>query len=127
MTQIKLFNTLSRSLEPFETWTPGVATIYVCGPTVYDVAHLGHARTYVAFDAIVRFLEFMGYEVRYARNITDVGHLRDSGEDKMIQGAARLKKHPMEVADKYMMEFFSDMKALGVRRPNIQPRASMHI
>uniref|UniRef100_A0A7J3VRZ1 Cysteine--tRNA ligase n=1 Tax=Caldiarchaeum subterraneum TaxID=311458 RepID=A0A7J3VRZ1_CALS0 len=127
LTELKLFNTLSRSLEPFETWTPGVATIYVCGPTVYDVAHLGHARTYVAFDAIVRFLEFMGYEVRYARNITDVGHLRDSGEDKMIHGAARLKKHPMEVADKYMMEFFSDMKALGVRRPNIQPRASMHI
>ncbi|MEM2237861.1 MAG: cysteine--tRNA ligase [Candidatus Caldarchaeum sp.] len=127
MKRIRLYNTLSRSLEVFEPWTAGFVTIYVCGPTVYDVAHLGHARTYVAFDAIIRFLEFMGYTVKYARNVTDVGHLRETGEDKMMQGAARLKKHPMEVADKYMMEFFSDMNALGVRRPDIQPRASMHI
>ncbi len=127
LTTIKLYNTLSRSIEVFQPWTPGVVKIYVCGPTVYDVAHLGHARTYVAFDAIIRFLEFMGYTVRYARNITDVGHLRESGEDKMMEGAMRLKRHPMEVADKYMMDFFSDMNALGVRRPDIQPRASMHI
>ncbi|MCS6770080.1 MAG: cysteine--tRNA ligase [Candidatus Caldarchaeum sp.] len=127
MTKIRVFNTLSRSLEVFETWSPGVATVYVCGPTVYDVAHLGHARTYVAFDAVIRFLEFMGYGVKYSRNITDVGHLRETGEDKMIQGAVRLRRHPMEVADKYMMEFFSDMNSLGIRRPDIQPRASMHI
>ncbi len=127
MTTIKLYNTLSRSIEVFQPWTPGVVTIYICGPTVYDEAHLGHARTYVAFDAIIRFLEFMGYKVRYVRNITDVGHLRESGEDKMMYGALRLKKHPMEVADKYMMSFFSDMDALGIRRPDIQPRASMHI
>ncbi|MEM4408873.1 MAG: hypothetical protein QXI19_09045, partial [Candidatus Caldarchaeum sp.] len=127
MKRIRVYNTLSRSLEVFEPWTAGFVTIYVCGPTVYDVAHLGHARTYVAFDAIIRFLEFMGYTVKYARNVTDVGHLRETGEDKMMQGAVRLKKHPMEVADKYMMEFFSDMNALGVGRPDIQPRASMHI
>jgi len=125
--RIRVYNTLSRSLEVFEPWTAGFVSIYVCGPTVYDVAHLGHARTYVAFDAIIRFLEYMGYTVKYARNVTDVGHLRETGEDKMMQGAVRLKKHPMEVADKYMMEFFSDMNALGVRRPDIQPRASMHI
>lgn len=124
---IKIFNTYSRSLEVFEPHIPGHVTMYVCGPTVYDVAHLGHARTYVAFDAVIRFLEFMGYRVKYARNVTDVGHLRETGEDRMIVGAERLRKHPMEVADKYMMEFFRDMDALGIRRPDIQPRASMHI
>ncbi|MEM4301815.1 MAG: hypothetical protein QW570_06925, partial [Candidatus Caldarchaeum sp.] len=110
---IKIFNTYSRSLEVFEPHLPGHVTMYVCGPTVYDVAHLGHARTYVAFDAVIRFLEFMGYRVKYARNVTDVGHLRETGEDRMIVGAERLRKHPMEVADKYMMEFFRDMDALG--------------
>ena len=127
MSRIYVYNTLTRVVEPFETWTPGLVTMYVCGPTVYDVAHLGHARTYVAFDVIVRFLEYSGYVVKYVRNITDVGHLRETGEDRMLIGAERLRKHPMEVADKYMMEFFSDMEALGVRRPDIQPRASMHI
>ncbi|MEM1945021.1 MAG: cysteine--tRNA ligase, partial [Nitrososphaerota archaeon] len=107
---------------------PANVRMYVCGPTVYDSAHLGHARTYVAFDAIARFLEYLGYTVVYVRNITDVGHLRDdSGVDRIIHGAEREKKHPMEVADKYMMEFFKDMDLLGTRRPNIQPRASMHI
>lgn len=124
---IKIYNTLSRKIEVFEPWTPGTVTMYVCGPTVYDVAHLGHARTYIAFDAIIRFLEFTGFKVKYVRNITDVGHLRETGEDRMIVGAERLKKHPMEVADKYMMEFFRDMDDLGVRRPDVQPRASMHI
>ncbi|MEM0349278.1 MAG: cysteine--tRNA ligase [Candidatus Caldarchaeum sp.] len=124
---IKVFNTYTRRLEVFEPHVPGHVTMYVCGPTVYDVAHLGHARTYVAFDAVIRFLEFMGYRVKYARNVTDVGHLRETGEDRMIVGAERLRRHPMEVADKYMMEFFRDMDALGIRRPDIQPRASMHI
>ncbi|MCS7133378.1 MAG: cysteine--tRNA ligase [Candidatus Caldarchaeum sp.] len=124
---IKIYNTMTRNLEVFEPFNPGLVTIYVCGPTVYDVAHLGHARTYIAFDAIIRFLEFSGFSVKYARNVTDVGHLRETGEDRMIVGAERLRKHPMEVADKYMMEFFRDMDELGVRRPDIQPRASMHI
>ncbi|MEM1977776.1 MAG: cysteine--tRNA ligase [Candidatus Caldarchaeum sp.] len=124
---IRIFNTISRSFEPFQPLNPPVVTMYVCGPTVYDVAHLGHARTYVAFDAIIRFLESVGYEVKYVRNITDVGHLRETGEDRMIVGAQRLRKHPMEVADRYMLEFFRDMDDLGVRRPDVQPRASMHI
>ncbi len=126
--RIFLYNTMVRDYEEFKTITPGLVRMYVCGPTVYDSAHLGHARTYIAFDAIVRFLESIGYTVIYVRNVTDVGHLReDSGVDRLIHGAERERRHPMEVADKYMMEFFKDMDSLGVRRPDIQPRASMHI
>ena len=73
---IRVFNTLGRRYEIFETLEPGLVKMYVCGPTVQDVAHLGHARTYIAFDAIIRFLEYYGYKVFYVRNITDVGHIR---------------------------------------------------
>ncbi|GBC69509.1 Cysteine--tRNA ligase [archaeon HR01] len=126
--KITVFNTLGREYQEFKTITPGLVKMYICGPTVYDSAHLGHARTYIAFDAIIRFLEYMGYRVIYVRNITDVGHIREeSGMDRMIHGAERERRHPMEVADKYMMEFFKDMDMLGVRRPDIQPRASMVI
>ena len=125
---IKVFNTLGRRLEIFETLEPGRVKMYVCGPTVQDVAHLGHARTYIAFDAIIRFLEYYGYRVFYVRNITDVGHIREeTGEDRVIEGARREKLQPMELVDKYMFSFFQDMDALGIRRPNVQPRASMHI
>ena len=125
---IRVFNTLGRRYEPFEPIQPGLVKMYVCGPTVQDVAHLGHARTYIAFDAIIRFLEYRGYRVFYVRNITDVGHLREeTGEDRIIEGAGREKLQPMELVDKYMFAFFKDMEALGIRRPNIQPRASMHI
>jgi cysteinyl-tRNA synthetase len=102
--------------------------MYVCGPTVQDVAHLGHARTYIAFDAIIRFLEYRGYRVFYVRNITDVGHIREeSGRDRILEGADRERLEPMELVDKYMLMFFEDMDALKLRRPNIQPRATMHI
>ena len=125
---IKVFNTLGRRTEIFETLEPGRVKMYVCGPTVQDVAHLGHARTYIAFDAIIRFLEYYGYRVFYVRNITDVGHIREeTGEDRVIEGARRERLQPMELVDKYMFSFFQDMDALGIRRPNIQPRASMHI
>jgi len=125
---IRVFNTLGRRYEVFEPLQPGLVKIYVCGPTVQDVAHLGHARTYIAFDAIIRFLEYYGYKVFYVRNITDVGHIREeTGEDRVIEGAKREKLQPMELVDKYMFSFFQDMDALGIRRPNIQPRASMHI
>ncbi len=125
---IKVFNTLGRKIEFFEPHEPGVVKMYVCGPTVQDVAHLGHARTYIAFDAIIRFLEYYGYKVIYVRNITDVGHIREeTGEDRVIEGARREKLQPMELVDKYMFSFFQDMDALDIRRPNIQPRASMHI
>jgi len=125
---IRVFNTLGRRIEIFEPLEPSIVKMYVCGPTVQDVAHLGHARTYIAFDAIVRFLEYYGYKVIYVRNITDVGHIREeTGEDRVIEGARRERLQPMELVDKYMFSFFQDMDALGIRRPNIQPRASMHI
>ncbi|MCF3653374.1 MAG: cysteine--tRNA ligase [Aigarchaeota archaeon] len=125
---ISVFNTLGRRIEIFEPLEPGIVKMYVCGPTVQDVAHLGHARTYIAFDAIIRFLEYYGYKVIYVRNITDVGHIREeTGEDRVIEGARRERLQPMELVDKYMFSFFQDMDALGIRRPNIQPRASMHI
>lgn len=125
---IKVYNTLTRRLEDFEPFEDKLVKIYVCGPTVQDVAHLGHARTYIAFDAIIRFLEYRGYRVFYVRNITDVGHIREeSGRDRILEGADREKLEPMELVDKYMLMFFEDMDALKLRRPNIQPRATMHI
>lgn len=125
---IKIYNTLSKRIEEFIPIEERKVKIYVCGPTVQDAPHLGHARTYIAFDAIIRFFEYMGYDVFYVRNITDVGHIReDSGLDRIIEGAKRERMHPMELVDKYMMMFFEDMKALGIRRPNVQPRATMHI
>lgn len=125
---LKVFNTLTRKKEEFKPLEEGKVRIYVCGPTVYSEAHIGHARTYLAFDAIIRFLEHLGFTVIYARNITDVGHLReDVWEDRIIIGAKREKVHPMELVDKYMLMFFEQMKKLGLRRPNIQPRASAHI
>ncbi len=126
--RIKVYNTLTKRLEDFEPFEGNFVKMYVCGPTVQDVAHLGHARTYIAFDAIIRFLEYRGYRVFYVRNITDVGHIREeSGRDRILEGADREKLEPMELVDKYMLMFFEDMDALKLRRPNIQPRATMHI
>ena len=101
--------------------------MYVCGPTVYDHAHLGHAKTYVAMDVIVRYLRYQGYKVRYVQNITDVGHILDSGEDRIMKGARRERIEPMELVETYTRSYFEDMDALGVGRPNISPRASAHI
>jgi cysteinyl-tRNA synthetase len=125
---LKVFNTLSGRKEEFKPLEEGRARIYVCGPTVYDVAHLGHARTYIAFDVIVRYLEHLGLKVFYVRNITDVGHLtEETAEDKILVGARRERLEPMELVDKYIKEFLEDMDSLGIRRPNIQPRATGHI
>ena len=125
---LKVFNTLTKEKEEFKPIEKGKVKIYVCGPTVYSEAHIGHARTYIAFDVIIRFLEYLGYKVIYVRNITDVGHLReDVWEDRIIVGAKKEKVHPMELVDKYMLMFFEQCKKLGLRRPNIQPRASAHI
>jgi cysteinyl-tRNA synthetase len=102
--------------------------LYVCGPTVYDWAHLGHARTYLAFDVIVRWLEFKGYSVFYVQNITDVGHLSaDTAEDKIVKRALERKVEPMQLVEVYMREYFRDLDALGVKRPDISPRATGHI
>ena len=122
-----VYNSLTRKSEPFVALSEGRVHMYVCGPTVYDSAHIGHAKTYVSFDVIVRYLRYLGYRVRYVQNITDVGHLMDSGEDKILKGAARERLEPMELVERYTREYFEDMDSLGVIRPDISPRASAHI
>jgi cysteinyl-tRNA synthetase len=124
---LKIFNYLTREKEAFEPLREGHVGMYACGPTVYDHAHLGHAKTYVAFDVMVRYLRYLGYQVRYVQNITDVGHLLDSGEDRIIRKARLERVEPMEVAETYTRSYFADMDALGVTRPDISPRASGHI
>jgi len=102
--------------------------MYVCGPTVYDWAHLGHARTYIAFDVILRWLEYRGYSVFYVQNITDVGHLTlNTSEDKIAKRAKEQRTEPMQLVETYMREYFRDLDALGVRRPDISPRATGHL
>ena len=108
----------------------GRVGMYVCGPTVYGHAHLGHAKSYVSFDILARYLRYLGYSVTYVQNITDVGHLTDNadeGDDKIIEAAKREKKHPMALAEYYTRSFFEDMDKLNCVRPDISPRASGHI
>ena len=125
---LKVHNSLSGRREEFVPIKKGRVGIYVCGPTVYDWAHLGHARTYTAFDTIISWLKHKGFSVTYIQNITDVGHLReDTGEDKIGKKSAEEKIHPMTLVEKYMREYFRDMDALGVERPDISPRATGHI
>ncbi len=124
---LTVYNVLSRDKEPFKPIQEGHATMYVCGPTVYDNSHLGHAKTYVSFDVILRWLRYTGYRVRYVQNITDVGHLLDDGEDRILKGARRERVEPMEIVERYMRSYFEDMDALGVSRPDISPRASAHV
>ena len=111
---LTVYNVLSRKKEPFVPLTPGRVHMYVCGPTVYDHAHLGHAKTYVHFDVIVRYLRYAGFQVRYVQNITDVGHILDTGEDRILKGAARERIEPMEVVERYSRSYFTDMARLGV-------------
>ncbi|MBO6586759.1 MAG: cysteine--tRNA ligase [Gracilimonas sp.] len=128
--QLHVYNTLSRKKEPFEPLNPPHVGMYVCGPTVYGDAHLGHAKSYVSFDVVLRYLRYLGYNVRYVQNITDVGHLVDDaeeGEDKLSKQARIEKVQPMEIAEKYTYTYFRDMDALNVLRPDIAPRATGHI
>jgi len=124
---LKIYNVLSRQKEEFVPLTPGKVNIYVCGPTVYDFSHIGHAKTYVSFDVVVRYLRFLGYDVLYVQNITDVGHMLDTGEDRILKKARQTSALPMQVVETYTRAYFEDMDALGVRRPDISPRASAHI
>jgi cysteinyl-tRNA synthetase len=127
---LQLYNTLTRTKEDFVPLQEGRVGIYVCGPTVYGHSHIGHAKSYVSFDVIVRYLRYLGYKVTYIQNITDVGHLlgdTDEGEDRLIRQSRLEQKHPMEVAEFYTRSYFEDMDALGVVRPNISPRATGHI
>lgn len=132
MTEQKLFiyNTLSKSKEKFEPLTPQRVGLYVCGPTVYGEPHLGHARPAITFDLLFRYLQHIGYKVRYVRNITDVGHLEndaDEGEDKISKKARLEQLEPMEVAQYYIDSYHKAMDKLNVLRPSIEPRASGHI
>jgi cysteinyl-tRNA synthetase len=127
---LQLYNSLTRRQEEFEPLREGSVGIYVCGPTVYGHAHLGHAKSYVSFDILVRYLRYLGYNVTYVQNITDVGHLTDDadeGEDKIAKAARKEKKHPMALAEYYTRSYFEDMDKLNCRRPDISPRASGHI
>ncbi len=124
---LRLYNSLSREKERFEPLVPGRVRMYVCGPTVYDYPHIGHAKSYVSFDVIVRYLRYLGYNVRYVQNITDVGHLLDSGEDRILKGAEREKIEPMELVERYTRAYFEAMDALNVQRPDISPHAAAHV
>lgn len=124
---LRVTNRLTRQKEDFVPLVEGQVKMYVCGPTVYDHAHIGHAKTYVAFDVIVRYLRYKGYKVRYVQNITDVGHLLDTDEDRVLRQARKLSLEPMEVVETYTRSYFEDMDAVGVIRPDISPRASGHV
>ncbi|HQE93982.1 MAG TPA: cysteine--tRNA ligase [Anaerolineae bacterium] len=124
---LKVYNYLSREVERFKPIQPDRVSLYVCGPTVYDHSHLGHARTYIALDVIVRYLQYRGYKVRHVRNFTDVGHLTPTGEDRIAVGARREHVEPMELVETYIHSFNDDMDALGVLRPTITPRATCHV
>jgi len=124
---LKLYNSLSGKKETFQPITPGHVGMYVCGPTVYYDAHLGNCRTFVSFDIIYRYLLHLGYKVRYVRNITDVGHLTDDGEDRMAKGAKIAQLEPMEVAQKYTVGFHEMMRVFNTLPPSIEPRATGHI
>jgi cysteinyl-tRNA synthetase len=126
-----IYNSLSRKKEEFKPLHPPFVGLYVCGPTVYSNAHLGHARPAVIFDLLYRYLTHLGYKVRYVRNITDVGHLQDEvageGEDRIEKKARQEQLEPMEVVQKYMNTFHHNMDQLNLLQPSIEPRASGHI
>jgi cysteinyl-tRNA synthetase len=127
---LHVYNTLTRSREKFVPLAPPHVGMYVCGPTVYGDAHIGHAKSYVSFDVMVRYLRHLGYQVTYIQNITDVGHLTDDadqGEDKVERKARAEQVHPMQIAEGYTRSFFDDMDRLNVLRPDISPRASGHV
>jgi cysteinyl-tRNA synthetase len=124
---LRIFNVLGREKQDFEPLVPGHVTMYVCGPTVYDHPHIGHAKNYIAFDVVTRYLRYSGYEVLYVQNITDVGHLLDSGEDRILRKAAQTQSKPMAIVETYTRSYFDAMDKLGVIRPDISPRASGHI
>ncbi len=127
---LHITNSLTRKKEVFAPINPPFVGLYVCGPTVYGDAHLGHARPAVTFDLVFRYLKHLGYKVRYVRNITDVGHLEndaDDGEDKVAKKARLEQLEPMEVVQYYTDRYHQDMDKLNILKPSIEPRASGHI
>ncbi len=130
MRDLTVYNSLSKSKETFIPIHKGLVGMYVCGPTVYSDVHLGNIRTFMSFDVIFRYLKFLGYKVRYVRNITDVGHLvgdEDEGEDKIAKRAKVEGLEPMEVVQKYTNGFHDMMRIFNILSPSIEPRATGHI
>ena len=128
--KLTIYNTLSRRKEQFIPVHNNLVGMYVCGPTVYGDAHLGHARPAITFDLLFRYLQKLGYKVRYVRNITDVGHLEhdaDEGEDKIAKKARLEQKEPMEVVQYFLNRYHKNMEDLNVLPPSIEPHASGHI
>lgn len=127
---LKIYNTLTREKEIFEPITPEYVGMYVCGPTVYSDVHLGNCRTFISFDIIYRYLKYLGYKVRYVRNITDAGHLegdRDEGDDKFAKKARLEQVEPMEIVQKYTVGFHQVMDLFNNMPPSIEPTATGHI
>ena len=127
---LSIYNSYSRKKEVFEPITPGHVGMYVCGPTVSGESHLGHARPYVTFDVLYRYLMYKGYKVRYVRNITDAGHFEEEGreaEDKVSKKALLEKLEPMELVQKYTNMFHAAMRELNTLEPTIEPTATGHI
>lgn len=128
--KLKVYNTLTKSKELFEPINPPFVGMYVCGPTVYSDVHLGNVRTFISFDIVYRYLQHIGYTVRYVRNITDVGHLEndaDQGEDKIAKKAKLENLEPMEIAQRYTNGFHEVMALFNVLPPSIEPTATGHI
>src|SRR6266508_6741156 len=117
---LKIFNTLSGEKESFVPLTPGQVRMYVCGVTVYDSAHVGHARSLTTFDVVYRYLKFSGYDVKFVRNFTDV-------DDKIIKKANDEKASCEIITNRYIEEYYRDSEALGLLRPSEAPRATSHI
>ena len=117
---LEIYNSLTHKKEKFEPLVPGKVGMYVCGVTIYDLCHIGHGRTFVCFDAIVRYLRYSGYEVNYVRNITDV-------DDKIIKRANENKESCENLTNRLTAEMYKDFDALGIKRPDIEPRATAHI
>lgn len=130
MSQFKIYNSLTRQKEVFESIIPGHVGMYVCGPTVSGESHLGHARPYITFDVLYRYLLHLGYKVRYVRNITDAGHFEEEGreaEDKIVKKAVLEQLEPMELVHKYTSLFHWAMEEFNTLQPSIEPTATGHI
>ncbi|GAA4344728.1 cysteine--tRNA ligase [Flaviaesturariibacter amylovorans] len=130
MSTLKVYNSYTREKEEFQSGTPGHVGMYVCGPTVSGESHLGHARPYITFDVVYRYLTHLGYKVRYVRNITDAGHFEEEGreaEDKISKKAVLEKLEPMELVQKYTNLFHWAMERFNTVPPSIEPTATGHI
>ena len=128
MQKLRIYNSLTNKKEIFESLKKGYVGMYVCGPTVYSNVHLGNVRTFMSFDMIFRYLLHIGYKVRYVRNITDAGHLTDDSEEDKISTKARLEKlEPMEIVQKYTVDFHDILRKFNFLNPSIEPTATGHI